>query len=71
MAEERGYGLLVINHLKKGVFSKNALIKSYGITYILRQCQQPVRPYCVFTSTVTSPYAKEANKMLSSTRRST
>ena len=37
--------------LKKGIFSKNALFKSYGVTYILQQSQQP---YCGFTSTVTS-----------------
>ena len=49
---------------KKGVFSKDASFKCCVI-YILRQCQ---RPHCVFTSTVASPYAKEAKEMLSSTR---
>ena len=32
-----GYG----DHLKKGVFPKNELFKSYGVVYILRQRQRP------------------------------
>ena len=56
-----GYG----NHVKKGVFCKNVSFKSDGIIYILRQQQQP---YCAFSSTVASQYAKEANEMLSSTK---
>ena len=56
---------VVWRSFKKGVSLKNALFKSYGIIYILQQRQ---RPYCVFMLMVTSPYAKEANEMLSSTR---
>ena len=52
-----GYG----DHLKKGVFSKNASLKSYGIIYILRYRQ---RPYCIFTPISAFLFAKE---MLSST----
>ena len=55
---------VVWRSFKKRCFTKNALFKSYGIIYILRQRQQP---YCVFMLMVTCPYAKEANEMLSST----
>ena len=43
----------------KKAFSLKMLFKSYGVIYVLRQRQ---RPYCVFTLTVASPYAKEANE---------
>ena len=56
-----------ISGVSRSLKKKLNAFKSYGIIYILRQRQRP-GAYCIFTTMVASPYAKEVNKVFSSTK---